>query len=379
MLSVLLPTRNGAAFLPAALDAVLSQDADLELVVSDNANEDGTRELLRERCDPRLRVVRHETVVPVTDNWTSALEASTGDYILMLGDDDLLLPGAAQRILDLLEASERPDCLLMNAYSYVFPGSMAGVPTGRYADPHFRYGSEFREYCELPLAVRHSVVCDMFRFRVRLPLNMQTTVFARRATRAIRGEIFPPPFPDHFALNSMLLTAKRWWFAPEQLVVVGVTPKSFGYYVYSDKQAEGLDYLGISIDFPGRVPGNALVDAMHIWLQMLRDAYPDLLGSVEISRGDYVARQLWSWVANWRIGAVPFGGVARGVRGLRWRDMRAVLAATFTDPSQLRRAAERLRPGSGQTEARWHGLRTLPPGVEDIAAFGRWVATQGQG
>lgn len=371
-LSVLLPTRNGAAFLPAALDAVLSQDADLELVVSDNANTDGTRELLEASRNPRLRVVRHDTAVPVTENWTSALEASTGEYLLMLGDDDLLLPGGAQRILELLEEGGQPDCLLMNAFSYVFPSAVAGVGTSQYGDPHFHFGPEFAPYRDVPPALRNSLVRDMLRFRVRLPLNMQTTVFARRATRAIRGEVFPPPFPDHYALNSMLLTARRWWFAPEQLVVIGVTPKSFGHYVYSDKQAAGLEYLGISADFPGRVPGSTLVDAMHMWLQMLLDAYPDLLPGARISRGDYLARQLWAWVVGWRSGALTLGDAVRMLRGLSGPDVRVLLAAIATEPRQLARAASRLRPGRSEAETRWPGLQPLP-GVDDIAAFGRWV------
>lgn len=374
-LSVLLPTRNGAAYLPAVLDSVLSQDADLELVVSDNANSDGTRELLDARSDPRMHVIRHEHVLPVNENWTRAFEASSGEYVLMLGDDDLLLPGGAQRIIELLEQGGGPDCLLMNAYSYVFPDAMSGISASQYGDPHFRFGEEFTPYAEVPKELRRDVVRDMLRFRVRVPLNMQTTVFARAATERVRGAVFPAPFPDHYALNSMLLTADRWWFAPEQLVVIGVTPKSFGHYVYSEKQSEGLDYLGISADFPGRVPGNALIDAMHMWLQMLLDAYPDLLPDATISRGDYLARQVWAWLVGWRSGSLPAGDVTRLLRTLDRPDAVALVKTAVGDRGQLRRAVGRLRPGGGKAEARWHGLRPLPD-VEDIAAFGAWVSAQ---
>lgn len=372
-LSILLPTRNGAKFLPSAIDAVLSQDVNLELVVSDNANADGTRELLAERSgDQRLVVVRHEQPVPVTQNWTSALEASSGDYLLMIGDDDLLLPGGARRILDLIEDAKRPDCILLNAYSYVFPGSMAGVQVSQYADPHFRYGPEFHPYEDLPRPLRLELVRDMFRFRARLPLNMQTTIFSRTATERIRGAVFPPPFPDHYALNSMLLTADRWWHAPEKHVVIGVTPKSFGHFVYSSKQDAGLDYLGISAHFPGRVPGNALLDGMHIWLDMLREAYPDLLAGVEVSRSDYVARQAWSWLVGVRDGSVTRRQATALARDLPPRDIARVIQAVVRDLGSLPRAVKRLRPGAGSTEGRWQGLHALPE-VADIGDFGQWV------
>lgn len=374
-LSVLLPTRNGAPFLPDALEAVLSQDADFEFIVSDNANDDGTREILAERQDPRMRVIRHESVLSVDRNWTSALEASTGDYVLMLGDDDLLLPGSIQRLLRLLEDADHPDCLLMNAYSYVFPGAMSGVPESQYADPHFHYGSEFVPGADLPLEVRHSIVNDLFRFRVRVPLNMQTTVFSRSASKLIRGEVFPAPFPDHYAIASLLLRADRWVYSPEQLIVIGVTPKSFGHFVYSNQRVEGLEYLGIDADFAGQIPGDPLADAMHIWLQMLLEAYPELLGPTSIDRGAYVSRQLWSWIASWRAGDVTASTVARVAISLRAADYAALVKFVLRDPSDLKRAVVRLTGNAG--EARWHGLQPVPQ-ARDIGAFGRWITASAQ-
>ena len=372
-LSVLLPTRNGARFLPTCVDAILDQPGDLELVVSDNANDDGTTEFLASRSDPRLVVVRHETPLSVTDNWTSALEASTGDYILVLGDDDLLLPGSAERILGLAAEADWPDCLLYNAYSYVSPGAMTGINTSQYADPHFHYGPEFIPYQELSMSFRHDLVVDMFRFRPRLPLNMQTTVFSRAATSRIRGAVFPPPFPDHYALNSLLLTADRWFYAPERLIVIGVTPKSFGHYMYSDKRTEGLDYLGIAVDFPGRVPGNALIDAMHIWLQMLLEAYPDKLSTTSISHGDYVLRQIWSWLVGWRNGAMSLGEVRRLAFRLRAADVAPAATALLRQRDLWTKAARRLRPRRGASEAQWQGLRPIPD-IDEIGAFGRWIS-----
>lgn len=373
---MLLPTRNGADFLPACLDSVLEQDIDLELVVSDNANQDGTAEILLERAaDPRLVVVTHREVLSVTDNWASALDAATGRYLLMMGDDDLLLPGSAGRIIELLKQAGRPDCLTYNAFSFVFPGAMSDVPISHYSDVHFAFGPEFVPYQELSQNLRTQVVRDMFRFRPRIPLNMQTTVFSREATTRIRGSVFPPPFPDHYALNSLLLTAPRWSFAPERLVVIGVTPKSFGHFVYSDKQEAGLHYLGVGADFPDRVPGNALIDAMYMWLQMLLDAYPDLLKGTTISRGDYVLRQVWSWLVGRQSGAFSTGELLGFVRRVSAGDLREAGAALLRAPDLWAKGALRLRPGARRTEARWHGLRPLPE-ISDIAEFGRWVGAR---
>src|SRR5436309_2749745 len=96
--SILLPTRNGGDYLRDALASVLDQEGDFELVVADNANTDETPAILAERAgDPRLKVIRLNEVVPVTDNWMCTLRAAEGEYMLMIGDDDLLLPGFFER------------------------------------------------------------------------------------------------------------------------------------------------------------------------------------------------------------------------------------------------------------------------------------------
>ena len=84
--SVLLPTRNGASLLEGTLRSVLDQPSeDFELVVSDNASDDGTAEILAEAAaDPRLRVLRQPRPLGVTDNWNAALGAAE-QLIINLG------------------------------------------------------------------------------------------------------------------------------------------------------------------------------------------------------------------------------------------------------------------------------------------------------
>src|SRR4051794_2059994 len=120
-ISILLPTRNGGDQLETCVRSVLDQsDAELELVVSDNASDAPTREVLVSFDDPRLTLVRQEEMLSVTDNWSATLNAATGDYVLLIGDDDALLPGSVNRMLTLLEEFARPDVLSFEAYGFAF-------------------------------------------------------------------------------------------------------------------------------------------------------------------------------------------------------------------------------------------------------------------
>ena len=114
--SVLLPTREGGRYLANAVRSILSDPyEDMELVVSDNANTDETSEILASFAgDPRLKVVRTKELIPVHDNWNLTVKESSGDYILMLGDDDYLQPCYFTKMVKLLEQYDYPYCITYN-------------------------------------------------------------------------------------------------------------------------------------------------------------------------------------------------------------------------------------------------------------------------
>ncbi len=94
LFSVLLPTHDRLEYLRYAVESVRRQDdADWELVVSDNDSTDDIAGYVHGLGDDRVRYVQDRQFVPVTENWNNALRHSRGDYVVMLGDDDALLPG----------------------------------------------------------------------------------------------------------------------------------------------------------------------------------------------------------------------------------------------------------------------------------------------
>ena len=302
--SVLVPSRNGGAFLPHVLKSALAQTGDFEVVVSDNANTDDTASVLSSYAnDQRLRVLRSEEVLSVTENWTRTLRAAQGRYLLMIGDDDLLLPDFFDRVEAALGRHANPDCLTFNAYSYVAPGSFGNDAPAYWSPRHFDL-DKLRPERELLREERVGIVKAMFRFNVRFPLNMQLTLFSRDAIAAVPGDFFRAPFPDHFALNSMLLRAARMVVTDARLLVVGVSPKSFGHYFYGGHQREGTRYLGSEAAFPGMLDGSELVNSMHTWLIELRRTYPEL-ANVPIARWQYVARQVNHWYRQVEFGTAP--------------------------------------------------------------------------
>ena len=372
--SVLLPTRNGGRFLRDCISSILDEPyEDLELIVSDNANTDETQEVLKSFADDRrLKVLRLEKKVNVTDNWNNTLKACCGDYFLMMGDDDCLLPGYFKKMEDSLKKYDNPDCIVYNAYTYLTPNSVNGNKNSYYNKVHFKFGPDFEKEGVMTPAMRFSIVADMYRFRVRIPLNMQTTLVSRKAAERIHGGAFHPPFPDHYALNALLLSAEKWVYLPENLLIVGVSPKSFGHFVYSNQQDKGLRYLGIESDFKGRLPGNELINQMHVWLGLLKTHYSDELKDVRISRPNYVRRQVYHWYMQYKFKALPANEWVGRMRRLSLMDLLGLMGVIFDRESWVRLLRMVKSRNSTSVQKIFHGLSPLED-VLTINDFKNWL------
>jgi glycosyltransferase involved in cell wall biosynthesis len=107
-LAVIVPTFNRVGYLAETIASVLGQDYDdLELIVADNASTDGSVALLAGVADERLRHVRRAHNIGWRENFNQALRDahSTSEYVVLLADDDRLLPGALTRAMQVLDAA----------------------------------------------------------------------------------------------------------------------------------------------------------------------------------------------------------------------------------------------------------------------------------
>jgi len=107
LISVGIPTYNRCEKLARAAGSVLSQThANLELLISDNASGDGTRELCESLAarDGRVRYLRSDENRGPTANFNTLIEEMHGDFGMLLSDDDWLEPAYVAACLAELRA-----------------------------------------------------------------------------------------------------------------------------------------------------------------------------------------------------------------------------------------------------------------------------------
>jgi glycosyltransferase involved in cell wall biosynthesis len=106
-LSVITPSYNQAAFIERTLRSVLEQGYEhLEYFVIDGGSSDGSVEII-ERFAHRLTWWTTELDEGQTDALNKGLRRATGDVIAFINSDDYYLPGAFERVMEVLARTDR--------------------------------------------------------------------------------------------------------------------------------------------------------------------------------------------------------------------------------------------------------------------------------
>ncbi len=107
LLTIAIPTYNRGETLAFCLRGLLPQIAgkSIELLVSDNASTDNTQSIMEVFCQehPEITYIRNPENIGPDRNFLNCYNYAHGEYVLLLGDDDLLLPDALDEILSALQ------------------------------------------------------------------------------------------------------------------------------------------------------------------------------------------------------------------------------------------------------------------------------------
>jgi glycosyltransferase involved in cell wall biosynthesis len=113
LLTIAIPTYNRSGYLRTGLQQLANQlstvpAGEVEVIVSDNCSPDDTGEVVKALTSDimPIRYIRNENNLGWAPNFAQCFEMARGRYILMIGDDDLLVDGALSHVLDTLRAGD---------------------------------------------------------------------------------------------------------------------------------------------------------------------------------------------------------------------------------------------------------------------------------
>lgn len=121
ILSICIPTYNRVNYLkellPDFIREILSADQensnDIELLISDNASTDSTRDYIQSIGIPWLHYYRNDENIGGDCNFLVCIERATGGYVWLFGDDELIVKEGIVRLLKVLRC-EKPDLVILD-------------------------------------------------------------------------------------------------------------------------------------------------------------------------------------------------------------------------------------------------------------------------
>lgn len=93
LVTIAIPTYNRARFITEAIRSAQAQTyRNIEILVVDNCSTDNTRLIVESIKDKRLKYCRNPKNIGMKNNWNKCVQLAKGQFILILGDDDILYP-----------------------------------------------------------------------------------------------------------------------------------------------------------------------------------------------------------------------------------------------------------------------------------------------
>jgi len=129
LFSVVIPMYNRQDTISRCLQSVFNQDyQDFEVIVVDDCSVDGSVAEVRKYNDPRLRIIQLPNNLGVCGAIKDGVVVAGGSWILTLGSDDALRPGALRTFADMTETAPK-DVGVIGAFGqYDTGGITPGTP-----------------------------------------------------------------------------------------------------------------------------------------------------------------------------------------------------------------------------------------------------------
>src|ERR1700720_1038150 len=120
-LSICIPTYNRCQHLRNCLQSIALNktmaSVDFEVCVSDNCSTDDTAQVVRRaQADFDIKYHRNPRNLGIPKNFLNVVEMATGEFVWLIGDDDLLVPSALEELCKLIEEHPSVDFFYINSF-----------------------------------------------------------------------------------------------------------------------------------------------------------------------------------------------------------------------------------------------------------------------
>lgn len=184
-LSIIIPTYNGGDCINDSIESVLNQiskySSETEFIIRDNCSTDNTPQIIQQKMQSNpglIRYIKGDSFVESTQNFIESIKIANGEYILLLGDDDLLFPNFIEQTLYLLHKYPQVGLLYYNRITTSRDYSMEGKLKHKiFSFPFYKVYNEAKDFITNHISGPDFMSVNVFRkdnFLRHLNFNKET-------------------------------------------------------------------------------------------------------------------------------------------------------------------------------------------------------------
>lgn len=189
--SIVIPTRERADTLRYTLRTCLAQEFDsYEIVVCDNCGSTATKETVESFESRKIKYIRSDRPLSMSENWELAVSHASGEYVIVIGDDDGLLLHALCEVDHLLQMLGVKALRWERVY-YSWPNIPVVKHANRLNIPLVRESSILRAHKVIPKVANMRMDYTMLPMLYNSAIHQDLIALLRRKTERVFGASAP--------------------------------------------------------------------------------------------------------------------------------------------------------------------------------------------
>ena len=228
--TIIIPQKDRAEYLYHTIRTCMIQDyPNLEILVSDDCSEDNSVAVVQElmKMDKRIQLFAHKQHLGMRDNFEFVLDKVKPGYVMALGGDDALVPGAIWRMLEILKQTHTqlltwtPDL-----FHYAEEPDGPNIICIRRWKKHFVKKLKSTDYLNTISKTFNYMIdeCPMFYVKGVASTGLVNRVKSRTPDHCF----YSCPTPDGYSGVVLSGEVEEYAFTNEPLSIIGSSPKSQG-------------------------------------------------------------------------------------------------------------------------------------------------------
>lgn len=247
LFTIIIPTKDRAFYLADTIRTCVNQNyKNIEIIISDDASSDNTKELVAEfiNNDKRVKYVRRDFPLGMRLNFEKSLEMVKPGFVIALGGDDGLMPYAIEEMWNILKKTKQ-QLLTWEPPTFVYPDnynkfgqlmlSLKKVKAKH--EVQIIQSSDFLQRQAKNLAYASDIECPMFYVKGVASTELIKNIINKTPEK----RFYSCPTPDGYSGIVLAGEVQSFAFSHNPLSIFGLSKTSQGKnYLSNDKRAKKL-------------------------------------------------------------------------------------------------------------------------------------------